>query len=66
MVYLFDLIEALGGDKLEIIMHGNTFKKKTCCNCGCIFVFSEKDIKKSVDADWLICPECACRIELEE
>lgn len=43
---------------MEIIKHGNTYKKYKCRECGCVFHYTERDVKNIVFASVIPCPEC--------
>ena len=53
---------------VEIIKHGNTYRKIECCNCGCIYSFSGNNIYEDNYNEFVICPECnyECDISLCE
>ena len=58
---------------MKILKHGSLFKKigeKTCPECGCVFVYLEKDVYGSYDLERKLaiecveCPECECEMRV--
>lgn len=61
---------------MQVLKHGNKYRIATCCECGCEFQFSIKEIKNYfrlddavgyyIDYDYIECPECGEKMILEE
>ncbi len=44
---------------MEIIKHGNTYRKFECHECGCVFHYTERDVGNFILGYSIIpCPEC--------
>lgn len=53
---------------MEVIRHGNKMRVITCTKCNCQFIFSKKEIIKTIDEvpfstqyyteEFVYCPEC--------
>lgn len=60
---------------MEIIKHGKTYvapQEKVCADCGCIFTYVEKDIKRlwgginELIYTYINCPECSKTIIIND
>ena len=43
---------------MEIIKHGITYRKIECCECGCVFRFTQGDVRDMGFGILIPCPEC--------
>lgn len=43
---------------MEIIEHGNTYRKMKCRNCHCVYYFTRKDCLIDGIETLTVCPEC--------
>lgn len=43
---------------IEIIRHGNTYKRETCHNCQCEFLYTKLDTHVYSGVKEVKCPEC--------
>ena len=51
---------------MEIIEHGDTYRKETCNHCCCEFTYTKKDIHYNGYDKEVRCPECDKCIKVGE
>lgn len=50
---------------MKVIKHGSTYRKIQCCNCGCVYCFSENDVCSEGYDCFVSCPECDMETNIE-
>ena len=49
---------------MEIIEHGNTYRKMKCRNCHCVYYFTRKDLLIDGLETLTVCPECYTGVDV--
>lgn len=50
---------------MKVIKHGSTYRKIKCCNCGCVYFFTENDVCSEGYDFFVSCPECDVEMDIE-